>query len=61
MHDPNRDYWDRQAVFMELTIEGQRLIAQGLVCEMKGLWRRTRQAVLNVADVMNRWRPLPPA
>ena len=43
-HDPLCDplsptHWETCAQTMNLTIEGQRLIAQEIGCEMKLLWR----------------------
>ena len=34
-----RDHWDIYADCMDLTIEGHRLIAQEIMCEVKLLWR----------------------
>ena len=39
-HEPrDPDHWEMFAEFMDLTIEGHRLIAQEIVHEIKLLWR----------------------
>lgn len=42
MNDPplkDRDHWEGLALSLDLTIEGQRLIAQEILWEMKAVWR----------------------
>ena len=51
-NSPDRDHWENLALAMELTIEGQRLIAQDLAYEAKALGRRVvgwfRQGALTI-------------
>jgi hypothetical protein len=54
MHQP--DFWTRYAETMELSIEGERLIAIEIADAMRTLWRRFG----NVVRMPGRHQHLPP-
>ncbi len=56
MHEP--DFWTQTAEAMELTIEGNRLIAQEIAELVRNLWHRVGHAL--VAQLSAEHRHLPP-
>jgi hypothetical protein len=53
------DHWEAFAVATELTIEGQRLIAEEIGIELKLLWRSATSWLREVAGMVSR-RSSPP-
>jgi hypothetical protein len=56
MHEP--DFWTQSAEAMELTIEGNRLIAQEIAALARNLWHRVTHSL--VAMLSAEHRQLPP-
>jgi hypothetical protein len=56
MHEP--DFWTQTAEAMELTIEGNRLIAQEIAALVRDLWHRVGNAL--AAELSAEHRNLPP-
>jgi hypothetical protein len=56
MHEP--DFWTQSAEAMELTIEGNRLIAQEIAALVRDLWHRVGRAL--AAQLSAQHRHLPP-
>ena len=54
------DFWTSSAEAMELTIEGNRLIARELGDVAKGLWVRLVHALDTINASLNQRRHLPP-
>jgi hypothetical protein len=59
--DPrDHDHWDTFADSADLTIEGQRLIAQEIVYEVRVLWRLATSWLRQVTGTAVRRRSTPP-
>jgi hypothetical protein len=53
------DHWETFAVAMELTIEGNRLIAEEIGFELKWLWRRAAAWLRELIELRPRRRSSP--
>jgi hypothetical protein len=56
MHE--HDFWTQSAEAMEMTIEGNRLIARELADLARNLWHRTGRALVTMLSA--EYRQLPP-
>ncbi|MDR3534155.1 MAG: hypothetical protein P4L90_26770 [Rhodopila sp.] len=59
MHEP--DFWTNCADWMEMSIEGNRLIAQEIGDAIRDLWRRALRSLDGLLQGQSRHRHLPPA
>jgi hypothetical protein len=59
MHKSN--FWTSYAEATELSIEGNRLIAQGIAELVRGLWQRTVRSLDGLFHNLGQNRQLPPA
>jgi hypothetical protein len=55
MHEP--DFWTQSAEAMELTIEGNRLIAQEIAALVRDLWHRVGRALATQLSAQHRHLP----
>jgi hypothetical protein len=55
MHEP--DFWTQSADAMELTIEGNRLIAQEIAMLVRDLWHRMGRALATQLSAQHRHLP----
>ena len=55
MHEP--DFWTQSAEAMEMTIEGNRLIAQEVAALARDLWQRAGQALTRYFSAEHRHLP----
>jgi hypothetical protein len=51
------DFWTQSAEAMELTIEGNRLIAQEIAALARDLWHRAGRALANQLSAQHRQLP----
>ena len=58
--EAHEDHWETFAVAMELTIEGQRLIAEEIGFEAKLLWRGATSWLRELIETLPRRRSSPP-
>ena len=58
MHEP--DFWTQNAEAMEMSIEGNRLIAQEIVDLFRGLWQRLGRSLDGAIHRIGQHRHLPP-
>lgn len=58
MHEP--DFWTNYADSMEMSIEGNRLIAREIGELFRGLWQRTTRFVDGMIRGLGQHRHLPP-
>ena len=58
MKDP--DFWSSYGEAMEMSVEGNRLIAQEVAALFRGLWRRTVHALDAAIHGVGQHRHLPP-
>jgi hypothetical protein len=54
------DFWNNYAEAMELSVEGNRLIAREIAGLFRGLWQRAARALDGVAHGAGQHRHLPP-
>jgi hypothetical protein len=55
MHEP--DFWTQSAEAMEMTIEGNRLIAREIADLARDLWHRTTHALATMLNAEHRQLP----
>ena len=58
MFEPN--FWNRNAEAVELSIEGNRLIAQEIAHLVRGLWQRSVRLLNEAVQGLGRHEHLPP-
>ncbi len=57
----DRDHWDAMAAAMDLSIEGQRLIAHEIAWEARWLWQKGMGWARGLTSVAGWWKAAPPA